>query len=549
MVKITCYGGVSEIGGNKILVEHQGSRIMLDFGRRMGFESNFFSEFLGVRTNTQLKDMITIGALPILPGIYREELICPNGVKNLLNDEYKCVLNPNSGFFNIPGLLTYEEYLKKNDHPYLDAILLSHAHLDHTGDIIFLHPDIPLYCSKTTRILVEAIDDITSFKSEAIKTKSRELGFNTGGFFPRSPKIVKKELKRKCKVMSNGISEKIGQFSVTMLNVDHSVPGASSFLLECNKSSGNTFRLLYTGDIRFHGSLLTTIDRYVQDIGESIDVMICEGTRIGSESKLTEQEVKEKIKRDIKRTEALVFVDFSWKDTTRYETIKEASEESGRIFIINARLAYLLNKLGKTPLPPSVKVFLKRKESCLYSPADYSRSKHEFGLSVDWKNDFDSSHYDEGITAEEVRNRPKKYVLMMSYFDLNQLFDLAGDRGKLPGSRFIKAVCEPFCDEMELDEERLINWLDTFEIQFEEGEKEIPSECNNNSCTKIKRRIERAHVSGHASKPELIELITKLSPKRVIPVHTENERVFEEELKGKGIEVILPEYEKSIELG
>ncbi|MDY6894307.1 MAG: MBL fold metallo-hydrolase, partial [Thermotogota bacterium] len=77
MVKITCYGGVGEIGGNKIMVEHQRSRVMLDFGKRMGFESNFFSEFLGVRTNTQLKDMITIEALPTLPGIYREELIRP----------------------------------------------------------------------------------------------------------------------------------------------------------------------------------------------------------------------------------------------------------------------------------------------------------------------------------------------------------------------------------------------------------------------------------------------------------------------------------------
>jgi len=32
MVKITFYGGVAEIGGNKILLEDQGSRILLDFG-------------------------------------------------------------------------------------------------------------------------------------------------------------------------------------------------------------------------------------------------------------------------------------------------------------------------------------------------------------------------------------------------------------------------------------------------------------------------------------------------------------------------------------
>ena len=31
MVDITFYGGVGEIGGNKIMVEHQGTRLMLDF--------------------------------------------------------------------------------------------------------------------------------------------------------------------------------------------------------------------------------------------------------------------------------------------------------------------------------------------------------------------------------------------------------------------------------------------------------------------------------------------------------------------------------------
>ena len=61
-MKITCFGGVGEIGGNKILVENDGTRIFLDFGQRMGYENAFFSEFLNPRTNTSLKDRITIDA-------------------------------------------------------------------------------------------------------------------------------------------------------------------------------------------------------------------------------------------------------------------------------------------------------------------------------------------------------------------------------------------------------------------------------------------------------------------------------------------------------
>jgi mRNA degradation ribonuclease J1/J2 len=51
----------------------------------------------------------------------------------------------------------------------------------------------------------------------------------------------------------------------------------------------------------------------------------------------------------------------------------------------------------------------------------------------------------------------------------------------------------------------------------------------------------RSHVSGHASRPELKELIEKLNPKLLFPVHTERPEVFAELVKGEDIEVIIPE--------
>ena len=65
-------------------------------------------------------------------------------------------------------------------------------------------------------------------------------------------------------------------------------------------------------------------------------------------------------------------------------------------------------------LPESVKVFLKRKASCFYSPTDYAQYKHEYGYSVDrdtWTED--SSHYDHGLVAEEIKSNPSKYILML----------------------------------------------------------------------------------------------------------------------------------------
>jgi len=39
--------------------------------------------------------------------------------------------------------------------------------------------------------------------------------------------------------------------------------------------------------------------------------------------------------------------------------------------------------------------------------------------------------------------------------------------------------------------------------------------------------FKRAHVSGHASGRELEELISKIAPKTLIPIHTQNHRAFE----------------------
>ncbi len=536
MVSITVHGGANEIGGNKILVENKNTRIMLDFGTRMGFESEYFSEFVQPRSNTSLRDRLILGSLPFIPGIYRADLIRPAGLEKV--ESKGRIITGDSRLMDLEDLVTYEEYMGKNGEEYLDALLLSHAHLDHTGDIDCIHPDIPLYCSGTTKALVEAIDDLSNFKSEAITMKRHNIRFTKRGMFPDRPKISKKnEDQRDCITMDDEQEASIGSITVKAIHVDHSVPGATSYLIE---ASGE--KILYTGDIRFHGTYPLTIEDYVEKVGHDIDILICEGTRVDSRSRLTEEMVKEQIIDEMSDVEGVVFVDFSWKDTTRYETIRDACEECGRTLVIDARLAYILDVLDKRPDKEDVNVFLKRRSSCLYSPTDYSRAKHEYGYSVD-KEDLDPSHYEEGLTALDIMEEPGDHVVMLSYYGLNQLFDFADENGKIPDSKFIRAQCEPFSDDMALDEERMINWLDEFGIDYEEGEPDVPIGCSDRDCEKIKPVIDRSHVSGHASRPELKELIAVLNPTSLIPVHTENPEEFDrivEEL-GCDIDVIMPE--------
>jgi mRNA degradation ribonuclease J1/J2 len=89
--------------------------------------------------------------------------------------------------------------------------------------------------------------------------------------------------------------------------------------------------------------------------------------------------------------------------------------------------------------------------------------------------------------------------------------------------------------------------LNTFGIGFDIGITPIPNDCKNKNCDKIYTRIDRAHVSGHASRTELKELIELVNPNILIPIHTLYPEIFKditEEIE-EGIEVLLPVYGKT----
>ena len=111
-MKISLLGGKAEIGGNKILVEHKSTRILLDFGISMAQAGKFFSVFLQPRKCSSISDLIELGLLPDLKGLYRNDYLKHMGRKE-----------------------------EKKD---IDALLITHAHADHAQ---YLHFLIPHYCA------------------------------------------------------------------------------------------------------------------------------------------------------------------------------------------------------------------------------------------------------------------------------------------------------------------------------------------------------------------------------------------------------------------
>ena len=124
MVELTFFGGVKEIGGNKILLEDNGNRVFLDFGLSFGLRKKYYDEFLQARSFAIIDEYVAFGLLPAVKGLYRQDHLAHVSSKHPLMD-------PSS---------------KKA----VDAIVISHAHMDHVGMIPYLRPDIKLMGSATT---------------------------------------------------------------------------------------------------------------------------------------------------------------------------------------------------------------------------------------------------------------------------------------------------------------------------------------------------------------------------------------------------------------
>ncbi len=74
--RLTCYGGVDEIGGNKMLLETSGLRVLFDFGKAFGrYGAYFDGVFVKERVTRGLLDPLALGLVPALRGLLREDLV------------------------------------------------------------------------------------------------------------------------------------------------------------------------------------------------------------------------------------------------------------------------------------------------------------------------------------------------------------------------------------------------------------------------------------------------------------------------------------------
>ncbi|MDK2854413.1 MAG: ribonuclease [Thermococcaceae archaeon] len=497
-MRITIYDGATTIGGSKIHIQENGNGLFLDFGMNFAKYSHYYQEFISERPSRGIHDLWRLNLIPRL-NIYRKDLIP----------------------LDIAGEVAKHPKIPVN------AVLISHAHLDHVGNIALLDENIPIVGSLMTVVILKALRDTS---------KGSHMGMELPYYTPKKPSeanpyVLEKDKKIKHypsrdMILTEELSEEalnflnwranvelatkgnvkriqLGEikhlqkselgFEVRAYSVDHSIYGAAAYIVE-----GNT-ALAYTGDFRLHGKNGEESKKFVK-AAKSASVLITEGTRAGRghDENVSEKEVYENAKAIVEEARGLVIADFSARNFERLESFRRIAEETGRELVVTTKDAYFLHAIG-----------LVDGEDHLSGLKVYMNSKAK---PEKWEEWIFLTYPGIGISPEEISRNEENYILCFSFYDMPHLLDVMPD-----GGVYIYSSSEAFTEEQTFSFLRLWNWLQYF--GFEVHGFKVDSEG--------RPTFEKGlHASGHISKEELEKIIDEIDPDYIIPVHTESPEWF-----------------------
>jgi ribonuclease J len=438
---LTFYGGVDEIGGNKVLLEDHGTRVFFDFGMSYTLKKQFYSPpFLSPKKEKSLQEL---GILPEIDGIYRFDGKAAS----------------------------------------VDAVFLSHGHMDHSAYLSFIKREIPVYCGETTQIILQASGE----------TRRADLEFDVEGI--------------DFKAFRTGNKITVGSLEIEPVHVDHSVPGAYGFIAYTSNGA-----VVYTGDFRMHGAKPSMTQDFVKKVKEAESVaVVTEATNMTGASVSSEKEVEDKLNCIVEQASGIVLASFALTDVDRLNSFYRVAKKNGRCLAVSLRQAYVMERLKedeglKIPTLGDENVLIFRK----------SKKRQD-----KWEEQLIDKHKSQVVDVFEVSKRQCKAVLAISFYDLEELVELQPSAG----SCFILSASEPFNEEMEMDFERLANWLRHYGLPHY-----------------------HVHVSGHIMPLQLKTILKETGAPKIFPIHTENAELFAKFMRDLKGQVVPPEKGKEYKI-
>jgi len=272
-MNLIIYRGTHEIGGSCVELATDKSRILVDFGIPLVTDKRepFDSKSLVGKTSRDLKKL---KILPDIKGLYRDE--------------------------------------EKE----IDAILISHSHLDHYGFLLYVHPDIPIYMSEGAKILVEVSNIFTPYKIGKLNVR----------------------------VLNKRQKLNIGDFTISSYLVDHSAFDALAFIIEADGK-----KVFYSGDFRGHGRKSVLFRRMIDHPPRGIDCLLLEGSMIGRGKQVYKDEsaVELGIKKILRSSDNIKFLFASSQNIDRIVSAYRACLKTDHVFVIDLYTAYILDSIHK----------------------------------------------------------------------------------------------------------------------------------------------------------------------------------------------------------
>lgn len=323
-----------------------------------------------------------------------------------------------------------------------DAVVVSHYHADHAGLIEYKN-DCPIYIGNGAYRIIQAMQEF-----RAKKVASNVTTYQSGRAFA------------------------VGGIKITPYLCDHSAFDSYMLLFEAGGKS-----ILYTGDFRFHGR--KNKDELLSRLPKKVDVLICEGTNLGSAKPcFSERELEDKLVAVMQKTDKPVFVLQSGSNIDRLVSVYRAAKRTDRILYEDNYAALIASAAGgKIPRPD---VF---KDVYAFTPK-YLRGRRR-DMFLEFRNK-------RGI-KDIVRG--EKFVMLVRPSMLNYMEKLYKAM-YLPGSTLIYSMWSGYKDDR-----------DTAEFL--------------NRANDMFMDIVDVHTSGHASAADIELLKQTVHADEYITVHTD----------------------------
>jgi len=280
----------------------------------------------------------------------------------------------------------------------------------------------------------------------------------------------------------------VGDFTVKPCLMDHSAFQAAAFEI---RSEGKT--LLYTGDFRGHGRRREYLERFLREAKKEADLLLIEGTTLDrtGEAERTEEELTEEIRQTIMNSRGIVLCQPTAQNIDRVISFYQAAKACGKIFVMDLYTANLMNelkKMGHESLPaPSV----LRPDVRVYAPRELTRKMEEL------------------LGKKNIRRFPLCGIS-------DRMIGLTQDRIVM----LVRPSALPDLERMNLKNGILIysQWQAYREKSYQVRLEENLRLRGFDDCY--------LHTSGHAFKEDIKKVITGLSPKKIVPIHTFRPEAF-----------------------